>query len=123
MKNYSIGERIRAWRTKLKISQEQLALKAEITPAYLGQIERGEKNPTVKIVERLADVLGVPLAELFTDRNAEPVLLSAERDLDFYEQQIIFEIQPLNEKEKAELLRLVKSAVKLVHLAKYPPKI
>ncbi|MBT2293448.1 helix-turn-helix transcriptional regulator [Paenibacillus albidus] len=45
----SIGENIRILRLKSGFSQEQLALSAGVNPAYIGQIERGEKNPTIKI--------------------------------------------------------------------------
>ncbi len=43
MSNYSVGKRIREIRLKKHFSQEQIALRAGITPAYLGQIEREEK--------------------------------------------------------------------------------
>lgn len=60
--NYSIGDRVKELRTQNKLSQEQLALRAEITTAYLGQIERGEKNPTVVTVERICNALGISLS-------------------------------------------------------------
>ena len=43
--NFSIGKRIRELRNQKHLSQEQLALSAEITTAYLGQIERNEEEP------------------------------------------------------------------------------
>ena len=53
--SFNIGERIRELRTIRGLSQEQLALRSDITPTYLGQIERNAKNPTVKIIEQLSD--------------------------------------------------------------------
>ena len=59
--NFSIGNRIRELRNQKHLSQEQLALSAEITTAYLGQIERNEKNPTVAVVAKLCGALGIEL--------------------------------------------------------------
>lgn len=49
----SIGENIRLVRIKRGLSQEQLALNAGVNTSYIGQIERGEKNPTIKTLEKL----------------------------------------------------------------------
>jgi transcriptional regulator with XRE-family HTH domain len=51
------------------ISQERLAFDSGIDRSYLGGIEREMENPTVDLLDRLADTLGVPLAELFTKAN------------------------------------------------------
>lgn|SRR5574344_1730892 len=61
-----LGLRIRGLRNERKMSQEELAFKAGISPAHLGQIERATKNPTVDTVARIAYALSVPIAELFT---------------------------------------------------------
>ncbi|MEK3658677.1 helix-turn-helix transcriptional regulator [Paenibacillus sp. FSL F4-0236] len=50
----SIGENIRILRLKNSFSQEQLALSARVNTSYFGQIERGEKNPTIKILEQIS---------------------------------------------------------------------
>ena len=47
------------------MSQEALAAKAGIHRTYMGGVERGERNPCLKNILRLADALGVPAAELF----------------------------------------------------------
>jgi len=46
------------------ISQEELAFRANINPAYLGQIERGIKCPTVDTLCRIAGALNIVPAEL-----------------------------------------------------------
>ncbi|EAO9488579.1 tyrosine-type recombinase/integrase [Brevibacillus invocatus] len=51
MKNMeAIGESIRLHRLKNGMSQEQLALSAGVNTSYIGQIERGENNPTIRIL-------------------------------------------------------------------------
>jgi transcriptional regulator with XRE-family HTH domain len=52
-----IGESIRILRTGKGLSQEQLALNAGVNTSYIGQIERGEKNPTIKTLEKIAVAL------------------------------------------------------------------
>lgn len=65
MKNTEeIGENIRLLRHRRGMSQEQLALIAGINTSYIGQIERGEKNPTIKILERISSALGISLLDL-----------------------------------------------------------
>lgn len=62
----NVGARIRLFRTRKKMSQEELAWMANITPAYLGQIERSKKSPTITILIRIARALGISLSELFS---------------------------------------------------------
>lgn len=64
-----LGNKIRILRTNLSISQEELAFKSGISPAHLGQIERGLKSPTITTVKKIADALNVSLADLFTFNN------------------------------------------------------
>lgn len=60
-----LGMRIRYLRTQKKWSQEDLAFEAEINKNYISDLERGTRNPTVKVAEKIAKALGVTLAELF----------------------------------------------------------
>jgi transcriptional regulator with XRE-family HTH domain len=59
---------VRALRKKRELSQEALAAKAEIDRSYMGGIERGERNPTLTMVRRIAKALRVPPARLLTGR-------------------------------------------------------
>ena len=63
--NFNTGERVRELRVKYGLSQEQLALHAEITTTYLGLIERNLKNPTIKIIEQICNALNISLADFF----------------------------------------------------------
>ena len=55
---------IRHFRHQKGLSQEELALKANLNPAYFGQVERGEKCPTIDTLYKTATALGIPLSEL-----------------------------------------------------------
>jgi len=54
-----IGQNVRTCRTRLGISQEELAFRANLHRTYVSGVERGVRNPTVLIVGRLAKALDV----------------------------------------------------------------
>ncbi|WP_296177308.1 helix-turn-helix transcriptional regulator [uncultured Brevundimonas sp.] len=54
-----VGANIRRLRKERGLSQETLAGEAGLAMRHLGRIERGEGNPTVAILGKLAEVLGV----------------------------------------------------------------
>ncbi len=55
----AFARELRERRTSAKLSQEKLAELAGIHRTYVSLLERGLKNPTLHIVFRLADVLGM----------------------------------------------------------------
>lgn len=62
------GEVLRDLRTERKLSQEKLALESDIDRTYLSLLERGLRNPTLKVVFALAKTLKMSpskLVELF----------------------------------------------------------
>ncbi|MDP3868389.1 helix-turn-helix domain-containing protein [Phenylobacterium sp.] len=64
-----LGRNVRAFRRLRGLSQEQLALEADMKRSYVSDLERGTRNPTVRAVGRLAVALGVSAADLL-DENA-----------------------------------------------------
>ena len=66
-----VGANIRRLRMERGMTQEGLALESSIDLRYLGGIERGEQNPSVAVVGRVANSLGVHPAALF-DLSDEP---------------------------------------------------
>jgi transcriptional regulator with XRE-family HTH domain len=63
------GERVRELRQAKGLSQEELAFKTGVHRTYLGGIERGERNPSLKNIAAIAKALGVTLSELFRFDN------------------------------------------------------
>ena len=59
-----LGMRIRFLRKQKKMSIEDLALEAEINKNYLSDLERGTRNPTILILNKLAKALRISLSEL-----------------------------------------------------------
>jgi transcriptional regulator with XRE-family HTH domain len=60
-----LGRRIRTLRTQNGWTQEELGDKADINYKFLGEIERGQQNPSFGILTKIASALGVDLPELF----------------------------------------------------------
>lgn len=58
------GDRIRQRRCHLGLSQEQLAEKSGFHRTYIGTIERGERNPALRNIVRLAEALSVDVGTL-----------------------------------------------------------
>jgi transcriptional regulator with XRE-family HTH domain len=63
----ALGHRVRELRDRLGLTQEQLAERADLHPTYVSGIERGERNPGLNILARLAKALRVALPALVTD--------------------------------------------------------
>ena len=62
----ALGAALNAARQERGLSQEALGLQTGVHRNYIGGIERGERSPTVATVAKLADALGVSLADLFS---------------------------------------------------------
>jgi transcriptional regulator with XRE-family HTH domain len=58
------GKAVKELRLKRALSQQQLADACGLDISYVGQIERGQRNPTLGVMQGLASVLGVKLSEL-----------------------------------------------------------
>ena len=65
------GNRVRELRLSKGLSQEKLAFIVNIHRTYIGGIERGEQNPSLKNIAAIANALGVTLSELFSFRSRE----------------------------------------------------
>lgn len=61
------GERLREARRAGGMSQSDLAERAAVTASYVGRLERAGAAPGIDLVARLADALGVKLADLLPD--------------------------------------------------------
>lgn len=101
--NFNIGERIRQLRIKHGLTQEQLALRSNITTTYLGLLERNEKNPTIKIIEQLCNSLNLSLTDFFSSDNTSFV------SEDLILLQIITQLSNRTEAEKMYSLQIIKA--------------
>jgi transcriptional regulator with XRE-family HTH domain len=63
----ALGAAIRHARRERDLSQEQLALSAEVDVSYLGRVERGDNAAALLTLKRIADALGVSMASLMSE--------------------------------------------------------
>jgi transcriptional regulator with XRE-family HTH domain len=59
-----LGAGIREWRRRRDLTQEALAAAAKVHVNALGRVERGEANPTLKVLWKIASKLKVSVAQL-----------------------------------------------------------
>ncbi|MHA1875466.1 MAG: helix-turn-helix domain-containing protein [Promethearchaeota archaeon] len=59
------GKKVRNERTRLGLSQEQLASRAKVHRTYIGMIERAEKNITLENIGKVARALNLKLSDFF----------------------------------------------------------
>jgi transcriptional regulator with XRE-family HTH domain len=60
----ALGAAVRELRARRGLSQDQLGRAGRTHRNYIGAIERGEINPTLRVLLRVSDGLGIPLSEL-----------------------------------------------------------
>jgi len=65
----SIGTRVMQIRNQKGISQRELSQRSGIAGSYLSRIENRHLDPRPKTLRKIAEALGVPLAEFFQDRG------------------------------------------------------
>ena len=65
-----VGDLLREWRQRRRVSQLELALDAEISPKHVSFVESGRAQPSREMILRLAEHLEVPLRERNTLLNA-----------------------------------------------------
>ncbi len=61
----AFGVTIRKWRKERGLSQESLANRASLHRTYVCDVERGARNVSLDCIQRLADALQIPIAQLF----------------------------------------------------------
>ena len=90
-----LGERIRAERLRLHLTQAQLAEDVDISDTYMGAIERGERSLTLDTLVRLVNRLGVTVDYLLADSVSD----SDDNIMEQFKQ--IIDQQPLERKQMA----------------------
>lgn len=65
------GKRIRELRLSKGWSQEKLALNADLDRTYIPSIEKGERNVSLEVMEKLATALAVSIPDLFEQNERD----------------------------------------------------
>lgn len=116
-----VGDRIKKFREAKRMSQEELAYQTGMYQSQIYRFEYGKQRINIEQLEKISEVLGVPVVEFFkTD---------VEVDKDFDNQQLLEIIFQMTEEQKKELVeilrnlkdfdfRILRKAAELVRLIK-----
>jgi transcriptional regulator with XRE-family HTH domain len=66
-RHQDLGDAIRAWRQRRGLSQEGLGDRAGLSANYVGDVERGERNVSVRALWQIADGLQLTASQLLGD--------------------------------------------------------
>lgn len=107
--NYKvIGKRIRICRMNKKITQEQLAFQINTSAAYVSNIERGTKKPSLQKLVQIAEILGVTVND-FLYNSTEASVLNANFELS----EILSEYTPENQQLLIKCLTTIIKAIRV----------
>ncbi len=68
--SFDIGMKVRQERLNHGWTQEELAEKTDMSPSFIGQIERGVKVVSIETLKRLSRVFGLKSAEFLREKGA-----------------------------------------------------
>lgn len=103
----AVATRIKFLRLSKSMSQEGLALRAEINPAYFGQIERGLKCPTIDILYKISKALEISLSELLRIDTLPMSTVSND-------QRLIYLMSKIPESKKEQVLKVLEDLIPLL---------
>lgn len=101
MEGFTLGERIKEERQRMRLTQERFGELTDISSAYIGQIERNERTPSLKILKRIAKELNVSL----------DYLIAGKEDAQRLSKHIQYELEDTNDEQKkmiVEIIRVIK---------------
>ena len=106
--NYiDLGRRIREERQKLNLTQEKLSESINVSTTYIGQIERGERCPTLDTLIKISNSLGVSIYYLLRESVTPSstalmnLWIQLTRDLSDNEMKMIIELVNVIKNHKA----------------------
>lgn len=74
------GINVARFRREAGLSQEALADAANVARSYMSDIERRARNPTLRVVERIASALAVQSSRLLEDIKATTIVSDSHND-------------------------------------------
>ncbi len=99
----TFGFRLKHLRKKAGLSQEQLALTAEMAPSFIGEIERNLKRPSLESLEKIANALEISIPELL---SYDPE--TYETSTAYIQKEIMVQLESCTPDETAQLSRILK---------------
>ncbi len=75
------ADKIKDLRKLKDFSQEKLAEKSNLSPTYIGNIERSEQNPTLTTLEKIAKAFNITVEELLNFPDDKKIINAKKADL------------------------------------------
>lgn len=75
-----IGEKIKRLRKKMKLTQEELADRSELTKGYISQLERDLNSPSIDTLSDVLEALGTNLGDFFSNEDTDEQLVFRQDD-------------------------------------------
>lgn len=103
----NVGEKIREVREAKGMSQKEVALTLVMNPSQYSKIENGKVDPQFSSIEKIANALGIDIADLFSSNKAIT-------DIDSFDKSLVEKIQlieQLEENQKKSIFSIIDMAV------------
>ena len=100
-----IGRNIRRFRLEDGLTIEELAFRAQLHPNYLGDVERGKRNPAIINLKKIADGLKRPLTELLSGLRGPVAAAPSET-----RGKTAVYFSPIQEKDLISLIKILRSS-------------
>ena len=110
----NIGEKIKKVREAKGLSQKEVALTLSMNPSQYSKIENGKVDPQFSSIEKIANALGVNLADMLNSDNVFS-------DIDSLNKSVIEKVQlieQLDEKQKESIFNIIDMALYNLKLKK-----
>ncbi len=101
------GERIKKIREAKGLSQKEVALNLSMNPSQYSKIENGKVDPQCSSIEKIANALGVSLADIFTQENSLENINSIDKSI-IEKVQLI---EQLDDKQKESIFSIIDMAI------------
>ena len=105
MNFYLLGRKIRQLRNMHHLSQANLAEMIDVSTNYIGQIERGDRKPSIETLVLLCNTLNTSMDYMLSDS-----LISSD---DLYSHYILSQLSSLSKEEKKYFYNVIASYVQL----------
>lgn len=107
----AFGEFIKSQRKLAEMSQRELAKLADLSDAYLSQLERGLHEPSVRVLHGLSDALNVPADRLLRFLGRQNDESTADADAVMTTEKAILLDDDLTDVQKQSLLDIYRSFI------------
>jgi len=107
-----ISTQLKSYRQEKGLTQEELAVKLDVTRQTINAIEQGKYQPTLHLAYQAAKLFGVPIEKLFTFKFLKPSMKTYDKFYEWLKKNgLWWHYKPADEREERLYMRAYKRAV------------